>query len=92
MLVDDAISFPGHRDCPRPNTASADREAEMSAIALVRHLLGRRGEAGFRRGGPGLGASVPGVAAPEPGEPADPLAVGSVRAAAGHADGPTARR
>ena len=84
--------LPGPSRLPRPNPASAGREAKPPAIALVRHLPSQSGEAGFRRAGPGQGAPVPGVAAPKPGEPADPLAAGRVRAAASHADGPSARR
>ena len=47
VLVDDAISWGGreHRGPARPGSACSD--AELLTIALVRHLPGRRGEAGF---------------------------------------------
>ncbi len=44
MLVDDAISW-GAASPARPGSACSD--AELLTIALVRHLPGRRGEAGF---------------------------------------------
>jgi hypothetical protein len=44
------------------------------------------------RGSPGLGPPVPAPAAPKRGQPADPLAVGRVRAAQGHPGGPAAGR
>jgi hypothetical protein len=47
VLVDDAI-ITGAVDIPaRPGPAPACSDAELLAISLVRHLLGRRSEAGF---------------------------------------------
>ena len=95
VLVDDSISSRAIAIAipARPGPAPACSDAELLAIALVRHLLGRRSEAGFL---PEVARDwshlFPAAAAPKPGEPADPLAVGRVRAAAGHAGGPAARR
>src|SRR4051794_19955413 len=47
VLIDDAIAA-GAIDIPaRPGPAPACSDAELLTIALVRHLLGRRSEAGF---------------------------------------------
>jgi hypothetical protein len=47
VLVDDAISSGAIAVDARPGPAPACSDAELLAIALVRHLLGRRSEAGF---------------------------------------------
>jgi hypothetical protein len=47
VLVDDAISSGAIAIPPRPGPAPACSDAELLAIALVRHLLARRSEAGF---------------------------------------------
>ncbi len=47
VLVDDAISSGAVTIAPRPGPAPACTDAELLAIALARHLLGRRSEAGF---------------------------------------------
>jgi Transposase DDE domain len=47
VLVDDAISSGSIVIAPRPGPAPACSDAELIAVALVRHLLGRRSEAGF---------------------------------------------
>lgn len=47
VLVDDAISCGAIAIAARPGPAPACSDAELLAIALVRHLLGRRSEAGF---------------------------------------------
>jgi Transposase DDE domain len=47
VLIDDAISCGAVAIAPRPGPAPACTDAELLAIALVRHLLGRRSEAGF---------------------------------------------
>jgi hypothetical protein len=47
VLVDDAIGSGAIAIAPRPGPAPACSDAELLAIALVRHLLGRRSEAGF---------------------------------------------
>lgn len=47
VLVDDAISAQAVAIAPRPGPAPACTDAELLAVALVRHLLGRRSEAGF---------------------------------------------
>src|SRR6266516_4964563 len=83
VLIADAIAGGAVDIPPRPGPAPACSDAELLTIALVRHLLRRRSEAGFLgRGGPRLGAPVPAAAAPVRGEPAHPLAVGRLRAAA----------
>src|SRR5712664_2738574 len=46
VLADDAISSGAIAIPPRPGPAPACTDAELLAIALVRHLLGRRSEAG----------------------------------------------
>ena len=47
VLVDDAVSSGAIAIPPRPGPVPACSDAELLAIALVRHLLGRRSEAGF---------------------------------------------
>jgi hypothetical protein len=47
VLVDDAIGSRAIAFPARPGPAPACSDAELLAIALVRHLLGRRSEAGF---------------------------------------------
>jgi hypothetical protein len=42
VLVDDAIGSRAVTIAPRPGPAPACTDAELLAIALVRHLLGRR--------------------------------------------------
>ena len=92
VLVDDAISSGAIAIPPRPGPAPACSDAELLAIALVRHLLGRRSEAGFLAEVARDWAHLFPVLPPKRGQPADPLALGSIRAAAGGAGGPAARR
>ena len=47
VLVDDAIGARAITIAPRPGPVPACSDAELLAVALVRHLLGRRSEAGF---------------------------------------------
>ena len=47
MLIDDLITAGAIAIPPRPGPAPGCSDAEVLAIALVRHLLGRRSEAGF---------------------------------------------
>jgi hypothetical protein len=47
VLVDDAIGSRAITIPTRPGPAPACTDAELLAIAIVRHLLGRRSEAGF---------------------------------------------
>lgn len=47
VLIDDLITAGAVVIPPRPGPAPACSDAELLAIALVRHLLGRRSEAGF---------------------------------------------
>lgn len=47
VLVDDAISSGAIAIAPRPGPAPGCSDAELLTIALGRHLLGRRSEAGF---------------------------------------------
>src|SRR6516165_828449 len=47
VVVDDAIAAGAIAIPARPGPAPACSDAELLAIALVRHLLGRRSEAGF---------------------------------------------
>ena len=47
VLVDDAVGSRAVAIAPRPGPAPACTDAELLTIALVRHLLGRRSEAGF---------------------------------------------
>jgi Transposase DDE domain len=47
VLVDDAIGSRAVAIASRPGPAPACTDAELLTIALVRHLLGRRSEAGF---------------------------------------------
>src|ERR1019366_2539344 len=46
-LIDDAIKAGAVPIPPRPGPSPACSDAELLAIAMVRHLLGRRSEAGF---------------------------------------------
>ena len=47
VLIDDLIAAGAIGIPPRPGPTPACSDAELLAIALVRHLLGRRSEAGF---------------------------------------------
>jgi hypothetical protein len=47
VLIDDAISARAITVAARPGPAPGCTDAELLAIAVVRHLLGRRSEAGF---------------------------------------------
>src|SRR5436305_15031342 len=47
VLVDDAIADGAVRIPPRPGPLPAFCDVELLTIALVRHLVGRRSEAGF---------------------------------------------
>src|SRR5436305_3579329 len=47
VLIDDLITAGSSALPPRPGPAPGCSDAELLAIALVRHLLGRRSEAGF---------------------------------------------
>ena len=47
VLIDDLVADRIIAIPPRPGSASACSDAELLAIAQVRHLLGRRSEAGF---------------------------------------------
>ena len=47
VMIDDAIASGAVAIPPRPGPAPACGDAELLAIAMVRHLLGRRSEAGF---------------------------------------------
>ena len=47
VMVDDSIISGAIAIPPRPGPAPACSDAELLTIALVRHLLGRRSEAGF---------------------------------------------
>ena len=47
VLIDDLVTARIIEIPPRPGPAPACSDAELLAIALVRHLLGRRSEAGF---------------------------------------------
>jgi hypothetical protein len=80
VLADDLITAAAIVIPPRLRPAPACSDAELLAIAIVRHLLSCRSEAGFPdRGGPRLEPPVPDPAAPKRGQPADPLAVWRVR-------------
>src|SRR5512132_1239408 len=63
VLVDDAVTSGAVRIPARPGPAPACSDAELLTIALVRHLLGRRSEAGFlaevARDWPGLFPVLP---------------------------------
>src|SRR5258705_8453239 len=91
-LVDDAIGSGAMAVPRRPGPAPACSDAELLAIALVRHLLGRRSEAGFLAEVGRDWAHLFPVLPPKRGQPAEPLALGRIRAAAGGAGGPAARR
>jgi len=47
VLIDDLMRGGAIAVPPRPGPAPACSDAELLAIAVVRHLLGRRSEAGF---------------------------------------------
>jgi hypothetical protein len=47
VLIDDAIASGAIAIPPRPGPAPACSDAELLTIAQVRHVLGRRSEAGF---------------------------------------------
>ena len=77
VLIDDLVTARVIAIPRRPGPAPACSDAELLAIAQVRHLLGRRSEAAFPgRGRAGLGPPVPAPAAPKRSQPAHPLAAG----------------
>ena len=47
VLIDDAIASGAIAIPPRPGPAPACSDAELLAVAMARHLLGRRSESGF---------------------------------------------
>jgi hypothetical protein len=47
VLIDDLITAGVIAIPPRPGPVPACSDAELLTLALVRHLLGRRSEAGF---------------------------------------------
>jgi hypothetical protein len=59
VLIDDLIAAGAVCITPRPGPALACSDAKLLAIAVVRHLLGRRSEAGPRWPATGLTASCP---------------------------------
>ena len=83
VLIDDLVTARIIAIPRRPGPAPACSDAELLAIAQVRHLLGRRSEAGFlAEVARDWGAPVPAPAAPKRSQPAHPLAAGRLRAAA----------
>jgi hypothetical protein len=93
VLVDDAISSGAIVIAPRPGPAPGCTDAELLAVALVRHLPGRRSEAGFLAEVARDWAHLfPRLPHQSQANPADPLAVGRVRADTGHAGSPGTRR
>jgi hypothetical protein len=83
LMLAGAVVVPG-----RPGPAPACSDAELLAIAVVRHLLGRRSEAGFLAEiGRDWGHLFP-VLPCQSEANRRPLAAGRVRAAAEHAHGP----
>ena len=77
----------------RPGPAPACSDAELLAIAVVRHLLGRRSESGFlAEVARDWGHLFPALPHQSEANRQDPLAMGRIRAAPGHARGPPARR
>jgi len=92
VLIDDAITAGAIAIPPRPGPAPACSDSELLAIALVRHLLGRRSEAGFLDEVARNWPPVPAPAAPVRGQPANPLAVGRLRAVPGGPRGHQASR
>ena len=55
VLIHDLITAGAIAIPARPGPEPACSDAELLAIALVRHLLGRRSEAGFLAGWPATG-------------------------------------
>ena len=93
VLVDDAISSGAIVIAPRPGPAPACTDAELLAVALVRHLLGRRSEAGFLAEVARDWAHLfPRLPHQSEANRRNPLAVGRIRAGTGHAGSPGARR
>ena len=82
-----AVAIPAPRAPNRPAATPSCSPSRWCATCWA----GERGRIPGR-GGPRLGAPVPAAAAPKRGEPADPLAVGRIRAVPGDAGGPAARR
>ena len=68
VLIDDLVTARIIAIPRRPGPAPACSDAELLAITLVRHLLGRRSGGGLPgRGRARLGAPVPAPAAPKRG-------------------------
>ena len=85
LILAGSIQIPPARDRP------ACSDAELLAIAAVRHLLGRRSESGFlAEVARDWGHLFPVLPHQSEANRADPLAVGRVRAAPGHPGGPAA--
>ena len=81
VMIDDAIASGAVAIPPRPGPAPACGDAELLAIAMVRHLLGRRSEAGFLAEVARDWAHLfPRLPHQSDGQPADPLAMGRIRA------------
>jgi hypothetical protein len=77
VLIDDLITARVIAIPPRPGPVPACSDAELLAIALVRHLQGPAHRGGlFGRSRAGLGAPVPPAGPPKRGQPAYPLAAG----------------
>jgi hypothetical protein len=92
VLVDDAITAGKVTIPARPGPTPACSDAEVLTIALVRHLLGLRSEAGFIAEVARDWAQMFPATAPVRGQPAHLLAVGRLRAAARRAGGPVHSR
>ena len=92
-LIDDAIKAGAVAIPARPGPAPGCTDAELLAIAMVRHLRGRRSEAGFlAEVARDWSHLFPVLPRQSEFNPPCPLAVGRVRAGTGPAGGPPARR
>ena len=93
VLIHDLMAAGYIKVPPRPGPAPACSDAELLAIAEVRHLLGRRSEAGFlAEVAQDWGHLFPHLPHQSEANTPDPLAVGRVRAARDHARGTAAGR
>jgi hypothetical protein len=93
VLIHDLVMSGRVKIPPRPGPAPACTDAELLAIAVVRHLLGRRSEAGLLADvARDWGHLFPRLPHQSEANRRAPLATVRIRAAQDHARGPAAGR
>ena len=92
VLIDDVITARAIVILPRPGPAPGCTNAELLTIGVVRHLLGRRSEAGFLAELAATGHTCSRACRTSPRRTGESLAVGRLRAVPQDAGGLAARR